>query len=166
MKQKNLDDAFKSQLRVLYGAEQNGKEALASMAEAATAPGLKAELGKASAENARHITRLDEVFRSLGETPKAESCDCFGGLMNNCKKAASNSADVHVRDANLIATAQSMRANEVAGYVHAHGCANALKHEAATRLLQTTLDEERASTKRLSSLAESVYPAAVGVAAM
>ena len=70
-------------------------------------------------------------------------------------------ADSHVRDAALIAAAQHLEHDEIAGYGCARTWAQMLGHESASVLLQRSLDEERAADARLSRLAEALNRAAL-----
>jgi ferritin-like metal-binding protein YciE len=71
-------------------------------------------------------------------------------------------ADAEVKDAGLIATAQRVEHYEIAGYGTARTYAELLVgDQEGTKLLQTTLEEERQTDRRLSKLATS----AVNVAA-
>jgi len=60
-----------------------------------------------------------------------------------------------VKDAALIAAAQRVEHYEMAGYGTARTLANQLGHERAARVLQETLEEEKAADRTLSEIAES-----------
>ena len=64
-------------------------------------------------------------------------------------------ADDEVRDAGLIAAAQRVEHYEMAGYGSARTYAELLGDTAGAKLLQTTLDEEGATDKKLTKLATS-----------
>ncbi len=59
-------------------------------------------------------------------------------------------------DAGLIAAAQRVEHYEIAGYGCVHTYAHQLGEDQAASLLQQTLDEEGATDKKLTSLAEQV----------
>jgi ferritin-like metal-binding protein YciE len=63
--------------------------------------------------------------------------------------------DPNVRDAALIAAAQRVEHYEIAGYGTARTFAQLLGHSEAARLLETTLNEEKAADEKLTQIAES-----------
>jgi Uncharacterized protein conserved in bacteria len=64
-------------------------------------------------------------------------------------------ADEEVRDAGLIAAAQRVEHYEIAGYGSARTYASLLGDKEGEKLLQTTLDEEAETDRKLTSLATS-----------
>ena len=64
-------------------------------------------------------------------------------------------ADEEVRDAGLIAAAQRVEHYEMAGYGCARTYAQTIGDKEGAKLLQQTLDEEGATDKKLTKLAES-----------
>ena len=65
-------------------------------------------------------------------------------------------AEDEVRDAGLITAAQRVEHYEMAGYGTARTYAQLLGDDAGAKLLQKTLDEEGATDKKLTKLAESI----------
>lgn len=63
-------------------------------------------------------------------------------------------ADDEVKDAGLIAAAQRVEHYEMAGYGTACTCAEILGDKEGATLLQTTLEEERATHQKLTGLAK------------
>ena len=61
-----------------------------------------------------------------------------------------------MKDAALIAAAQRVEHYEIAGYGCVRTFARLLGHDEAADLLQTTLDEEGSTDKKLTDLAESI----------
>jgi ferritin-like metal-binding protein YciE len=159
-KTKSLNDLFHNQLNTLYGVETESKATLDKMAKAATSPAVRKELEAAAHETTTHVKRLDDVFASIGEKPHALKCGCIGGLMDDCSASASIDADANVRDAAMVAMAQTIQHNEIARYGTAHAWAQTLKQEKAGKLLKQTLDEETASSTRLGALANTVNASA------
>jgi ferritin-like metal-binding protein YciE len=160
-KTKSLNDLFHNQLNTLYGIEKESTATLKKMAHAATSPAVRKELEAAAIETSTHMKRLDEVFTSIGGKPHAETSGCIGGLLKDCEASAGIEADANVRDAGMIAMAQAVQQNEVVRYGTAHAWAQTLKQDKASTLLKQTLDEEQASSKRLTDLARTVNASAV-----
>jgi ferritin-like metal-binding protein YciE len=161
MTTKTLNDLFRNQLQVLYGAEKESKTTLAQMARAANSPALRTEFNNSVNESETRVKRLEEVFKLIGEKPTVKACKGFGGILENCKTVATQSTDPHVRDAAMIAVAQGFDHHEIASYDSARIWAKTLKQEKASELLQKAFNEEVASNKRLADLATTINPAAL-----
>jgi ferritin-like metal-binding protein YciE len=88
------------------------------------------------------------------------------GLCQDCLRLANMSkAEPHVRDAALIAVAQHVEHDEIAGYGCARTWAGLLGYDQAASRLQQTLAEERKADAELSRLAERLNKAAAAVPA-
>jgi ferritin-like metal-binding protein YciE len=77
------------------------------------------------------------------------------GLLAEGSEMIEEEADDEVRDAGLIAAAQRVEHYEIAGYGTARTYASLLGDKEGEKLLQTTLDEEAATDKKLTALATS-----------
>src|SRR3954468_22386804 len=154
---KNLDSfecLFVDQLEDLYDAEQRLTQALPKMAETAHAGALKAAFEQHLRETHNHVARLEKVFQMLGKQPQRHTCAAMKGLIDEGQEVLSASGDESVIDAALIAAAQRVEHYEISGYGTARTFAQRLGHSKAARLLQETLDEEAATDKKLTALAE------------
>lgn len=78
-----------------------------------------------------------------------------GGLLAEGKDLMAEKADAAVMDAALIGSAQRVEHYEMAGYGCVRTYARLLGHDDAADLLQKTLDEEGATDKLLTELAET-----------
>ena len=76
------------------------------------------------------------------------------GLLEEGEELLKENAEPEVLDAGLIAAAQRVEHYEIAGYGTARTFAQRLGRQDAARLLQETLDEEAATDKKLTQLAE------------
>ena len=151
----SLDDLFLQQLEDLYDAEKRIRDGLVQMREAAHNTQLKQAFATHLTETEGQITRLEQVFRSLGKTPERETCEAAKGLIREGSEMISAKGDPDVKDAGLIAAAQRVEHYEIAGYGTARTLAQQLGHAEAARLLQQTLDEEGRTDKLLTQIAES-----------
>jgi ferritin-like metal-binding protein YciE len=77
------------------------------------------------------------------------------GLLAEGSEMMEEEADEEVRDAGLIAAAQRVEHYEISGYGTARTYASLLGDKEGAKLLQTTLDEEAETDKKLTSLATS-----------
>jgi ferritin-like metal-binding protein YciE len=155
MKLGSLEDLYVDELKDLYSAENQLLKALPKMAKAATAP----KLGKAFESHLKqtrgHVARLEKIFKKLGGSPKGKKCKAMEGLIAEGKELMAEDADAAVMDAALIGAAQRVEHYEMAGYGCVRTYARLLGHDDAADLLQKTLDEEGATDKALTELAES-----------
>jgi ferritin-like metal-binding protein YciE len=150
----SFDELFVEQLQDLYDAEQRLTKALPKMAAAAHNPALRSAFEEHLRQTENHVTRLEQVFKSLGQSAKTKTCEAMKGLVAEGSEVISGSGDPDVKDAALIAAAQRVEHYEIAGYGTVRTFAQRLgKHEAA-RLLQETLNEEAETDKKLTGLAE------------
>jgi len=155
------------QLNELHAAEEHSAEVLPQLAEAASSPELAAIFRVHGKQTGEHVSRLDRVFKELGVKPRprarAETA-AMKGLYDDCMKLARSKAEPHVRDAALIAVAQHVEHDEIAGYGCARTWADLLGHESAATELRKTLADERKADTDLTRLAESLNKAALSAA--
>jgi len=157
----SMETLFLDQLRDLYDAEQRITQALPKMADAAHSSALKAAFQQHLRETQGHLKRLERVFQTVGQGAEAETCEAMQGLIAEGEEVVNATGDPDVKDAALIAAAQRVEHYEIAGYGCARTFAQRLGKPDAVRLLQETLDEETATDKKLTQLAEqSINPKA------
>jgi ferritin-like metal-binding protein YciE len=156
MSLKSLEDLFVDELRDLYHAERQLTKALPKMAKNASTPELQEAFREHLGQTERHVGRLEEVFGQLGLKPKTKKCEAMEGLVEEAKGLLDEDAEADVLDAGLICAAQKVEHYEIAGYGTVVTWARRLGHDDSARLLQETLDEEKAADAKLTNLAESV----------
>jgi ferritin-like metal-binding protein YciE len=150
----NLQDLYVEQLRDLYNAETQLIQALPKMAHAASAPDLKDAFNMHLNETREHVTRLNQIFNQLGQSPLGEKCAAMEGLIEEGENLIAEPGDPSVKDAALIAAAQRVEHYEIAGYGTVRTFAKFLDFDEAEKLLQKTLDEEGSADHKLTKLAE------------
>lgn len=151
-----LHELFIDQLRDLYSAETQLITALPEMAEAANEPVLKEGFETHLEETKGHVQRLEQIFQDFDEKPTGKTCRAMEGLIKEGKETIHEDATPEVKDAALIAAAQRVEHYEIAGYGVVRTYANLMGHGEAVGLLQATLDEEAATDRKLTSVAESL----------
>jgi ferritin-like metal-binding protein YciE len=149
-----LHDAFLDELKDAYDAEKQITKALPKMAKAASTPQLRAAFETHLRETQGQIRRLEQVFASLDEKVKGKHCDGVAGIIEEGKSVMEEDFDETTMDACLIAAGQRVEHYEMAAYGTLVAWATAMGHDAAARLLQQNLDEEKATDKKLTALAE------------
>jgi ferritin-like metal-binding protein YciE len=159
MKLETLRKLYVTQLRELYSAENQILVGLTRMAKAASHTQLKQAFEQHRIETQNQIERLEQIFTGLGESPKGETSKGLMGLIAEGEKVAEASGDDDVIDAGLIGAGQKIEHYEISSYGTLMAYAKQLGDQQALRLLRTSLDEEYATDKRLTALAESMVNA-------
>lgn len=153
--EKTLDDLFHDTLRDIYFAEKKILAALPKMARAAQSDELKAAFEKHKGETQVHVQRLEDVFKAIGKKPQGKKCEAIIGIIEEGSGIIEEFKGTPALDAGLISSAQAVEHYEIARYGTLRTWAQTLGHKKAVTLLQTTLDEEGATDKALTDLAES-----------
>src|SRR5436190_2065285 len=149
-----LHDAFLDELRDAYDAEKQLVRALPKLAKAASSPDLRTAFEKHLEETRGHVDRLERVLESLDEKVRGKHCDGIAGIIEEGKSVMEQDFDEATMDACLIAGGQRAEHYEMAAYGALVAWARTMGHGEAADLLQQTLDEEKATDEKLSSLAE------------
>jgi ferritin-like metal-binding protein YciE len=149
-----LHDAFLDELRDAYDAEKQLTKALPKLAKAATSPVLREAFESHLEETRGHVERLEQVMEGLGEKVRGKHCDGIEGIIEEGKSVMEEDFDETTMDACLIGAGQRAEHYEMAAYGTLVAWAQAMGHTEAAKLLQQTLDEEKAADKKLSGLAE------------
>jgi len=155
MKLESLKDLYLEQLKDLYSAETQLVDALPKMAEAATSPDLKKGFKDHLKQTQDHVTRLEKIFKDLGEAGKGETCEGMKGLIKEGGEMARMKGEDAARDAGLIAAAQRVEHYEIAAYGTVRTYAELLGYDQHVTLLEKTLNEEQETDEKLTDLAET-----------
>jgi len=155
MELENLQDLYIHELKDLYSAERQIIQALPKMIKAASSDKLRAGFQEHLKQTEGHANRLQKILSSLGQTTRGKKCKGMEGVIAEGAEILKQEADSEVRDAGLISAAQRVEHYEIAGYGTARTYAELTGDNEAARLLQTTLNEEAETDKKLSHLAKS-----------
>jgi len=151
---KTMNDLFVHQLQDIYYAEKQLVKALPKMAEKATDKQLKQGFLTHLEETRTHVQRLEQVFQMHGAEVKAVNCPAIDGIIEEADEVAGEIADKTVLDAALINAAQAAEHYEITRYGSLIAWARQLGRNDCASILQQTLDEEKITDHKLSSLAE------------
>jgi len=152
---KSMNDLFVHQLQDIYYAEKQLVKALPKMADKASDKQLKQGFLTHLDETKTHVQRLEEVFKMHGAEISAVDCPAIDGIIEEADEVTGEVADKLVLDAALINAAQAAEHYEIARYGSLIAWAKQLGRNDCASILQKTLEEERATDKKLTSLAES-----------
>jgi ferritin-like metal-binding protein YciE len=150
-----LEELLQDELKDLYSAEKQIIQALPRMIKACESPDLKRAFERHLEETRRQVERLDQIGSELDMKMTGKKCKGMEGLIAEGKEMIQE-LDEQNMDAGLIGAAQKVEHYEIAAYGTARTHAELLGMRRVAKLLQQTLDEEGATDKKLTALAESV----------
>ena len=156
----NVDSMEKlliSELKDIYSAETQITKALPKMAKAATSRELRTAFEHHLKETEGQIERLDQIFEILGESPRGKTCDGMKGVLEEGSQAMHEVQEGPVRDEAMIAGAQRVEHYEMAAYGTVRTYAERLGNQQIAKLLEQTLEEEKAADQKLTQISEKVH---------
>lgn len=134
---------FVDSLKDIYWAEKALTKAIPKMAKNATSAKLTAGLTSHLVETEGQISRLEQVFKLIGEKAVAKKCDAMDGLIEEGKSIMEETEVGPVRDAGIIAASQKIEHYEIATYGTLTAWAKTLGETEVAELLWTSLNEEK-----------------------
>jgi ferritin-like metal-binding protein YciE len=155
MAAQTLQELFVEELRDMYDAEKRIIKALPKIAKYAQSDELRSALTEHLRQTEKQATRLEQVFRTIGETPRGKKCDGMMGILEEGNNALEELEEGPVLDAAIIAGCQKVEHYEIASYGTLAYFAELIGNERAKELLGTTLDEEKAADEKLNMIAKS-----------
>src|SRR4029079_17271479 len=130
-------------------------KSLPKMIEKSTNRELTSGLRDHLAEDEQQVSRRDQVFKALGQTPTGTDCPAMDGLIKEADNVAGEVDDKKVLDAAIIGSAQAIEHYEISRYGTLIAWAKELGHDNILRFLKANLKEEKAADKKLNMLAEA-----------
>jgi ferritin-like metal-binding protein YciE len=150
-----FNELLVSQIRDLYDAEKRLTKAIPKLGKAAANDELRTALENHLEETEGHVSRLEQAFERLGETPKAKPCAGMRGIIEEGDEHVKEDYDDDaLRDAVIIGSAQRVEHYEIAAYGTAIAHARLLGKNEIANLLEASLAEEKAADKKLTQIAE------------
>lgn len=156
MKSNRLKHLYVEELKDLYSAENQLVKAIPKMAKASTSPDLRAGFEEHLGQTKQHVARLERIFKALGESPTGKKCKGMEGLIKEGAEMIEEDKAPEELDAGLISAAQRVEHYEMAGYGCVATYAKLLGEDEAESLLRDTLEEERATDKKLTQLSGDI----------
>jgi ferritin-like metal-binding protein YciE len=151
---KTMQELFLHTLQDVYYAENQIVKALPKLIEKSTNRQLASGLREHLHETEGQITRLQQVFEKIGESPKGVDCPAIDGLIKEADDVAGEVEDKKVLDAAIIGSAQAVEHYEISRYGTLIAWAEELGHDNVVSLLNANLKQEKAADKKLNALAE------------
>jgi ferritin-like metal-binding protein YciE len=153
---KTLDELFHDTLKDIYFAEKKILSSLPKLAKAAQNEDLRAAFRKHERETQGQVKRLDSVFQLIGKKPQGKKCPAIVGLSDEAQEIMKDYKGSPALDAGLLSAAQAVEHYEISRYGTLRTWAEELGLDEAVSLLEQTLEEEKATDKALTELAEAV----------
>lgn len=153
MKLNTLEDLYVDQIRDMHSAEKQLVRALPSMAKAATSPDLAVAITDHLEQTRGHVERLERILKGLDKAAGRKVCKAMQGLIEEGKELIETEANEEVLDVGIIMAAQKVEHYEIASYGCLRTYASLLSREDDMRLLDETLEEEKAADDTLTTLA-------------
>lgn len=150
-----MNDLFVHQLKDMLYAERQITEALPKMIDKASSAELKQGFQTHLIETREQINRLEQIFRMQNIPVQEVSCPAIDGIIKEANQISGDVADKTVLDAALVAAAQTVEHYEIARYGTLIAWARELGRTDCVSLLQQTLEEEKATDRKLTMMAES-----------
>lgn len=146
---------FVEELQDIYWAEKHLAKELPKLQKAATSEELADAFGYHHAATEAHVSRLEDVFKIMGETAKAKKCEAMDGLVREAQEIIKETdEETATRDVALIMAAQKVEHYEIATYGSLVQLAKTIGMMDVAEILAETLDEEKEADLLLTSIAE------------
>ncbi len=148
-------ELFEETLKDIYYAEKAILKALPKMAKKASSKKLQTAFTKHQKETEKQVERLEQVFELLGKRASGKKCPAIDGIIEEGEEEMKEAEDDTIRDAAMLAAAQSVEHYEISRYGTLVAWAEKMEMSEAAELLTATLDEEKLTDEKLTELAES-----------
>ena len=161
MSKDTLKRLYVDELKDLYSAENQLVKALPKMAKAASSDKLREGFEEHLEQTKVHVERLEQIFRSLNESPKGKKCMGMEGLIKEGSEVIGEDFEDALMDAALIGAAQRVEHYEIAAYGTAREFAAILDEPKHASLLEKTLEEEKETDEKLTEVSREINVRAV-----
>jgi ferritin-like metal-binding protein YciE len=160
MANEGLKELYIDELKDLYSAENQLLKALPKLAKAASSDELQDGFKQHLEQTRGHVERLEQIFKSLDASPRGKKCVGMEGLVKEGSELMEEDFEQAVMDAALVGAAQRVEHYEIAAYGTVSEFARILGEEQHVSLLEETLQEEKETDEKLTSLAKEINPQA------
>ncbi len=161
----SIRELLVDEMRDLYDAERQLVKALPKVIKASSDAVLSDAFSKHLEETRGHMERLERAFELLGEKAKSTPCAAMQGLIEEAGQATEEDRAKPLTDSAIICAAQKVEHYEIAGYGTVSAWAKALGLDEVARLLDETLEEEKAANDTLTEVATGILSMAAGAEA-
>jgi ferritin-like metal-binding protein YciE len=156
MKLETMKELLLDELQDLYSAETQITKALPKMAKTSSSAELRHAFESHLKETEGHVQRLEKIFKHLQESSRGKTCEGMKGLLKEGEERIKEGGEPEVVDAGLISAAQRVEHYEIAAYGSARTYAELLNEAEVAKLLEDTLEEEKAADQKLTKISNGV----------
>jgi ferritin-like metal-binding protein YciE len=153
MKTDTLQDLYLKELRDLYGSEKLLARWLLRTVGVADLIELRQVLGRHLDEVLGQATRLEKIFQIRGAKAATKNSKALEGILEEADEDIADAENATIRDTVIVAAMQQIKHYEIAAYGTLVAYATHLDYTEDGRLLQATLQEERAADRKLTEVA-------------
>jgi ferritin-like metal-binding protein YciE len=151
----DLQKLFLSELNGIYQGEEQLADAASEFEKNSTSTQLKDAFREHSDQAKSHSSRLEQVFRELGQSPGRKTCHGIAGIVREAQMIAADFDNDPALDALLIASAQKAGHYEISAYGTLCTWAEELgQEEGVLEPLQQNLNDSKEADIKLTRLAE------------
>ena len=155
VQESDLQDLYVTGLETVFDAEHRILEALSTMSKSASDYQVEDLFVAHHSETEDQIRRLERIFDRHDHDHKRATGKGIEGLIDEATEVMKNSDEGPVRDAAMVAAAQTVEHYEIAAYGTLCAYAEQLGFSEDLSHLQATLEEEKRTDERLNMIAES-----------
>ena len=153
---KTLEDAFVKELKDIYHAEKQIVSALGKLMKKVENEELRAAFEEHREATQEQVRRVEQAFKSIGKTARAEKCKGMEGILAEGMEAVEKIDEANVLDAMLLAGAQKVEHYEIATYGTLCTWGEMLGFDEAVELLKQNLGEEKEADEKLTEIANNM----------
>jgi len=150
-----MNDFMEHTIQELYSAETQALEAMPQLMERAQSEQLRQAFQQHQTETEQQVQRLEQIAQQMGIDPEGETYIAMQGLIEEVQNLLDEVEDTQVADAAIIAAAQKMEHFEIAAYGTARTLAQQAGKTEVADLLEQTLQEEKQTDEKLTTIATS-----------
>jgi ferritin-like metal-binding protein YciE len=148
-----IEELFEHELKDIYSAEHSLLDALQQMADESSDRESRNAFTQHRKETQGQIKRIEKIFKSFGQKPKAETCPGMEGLIKEKKLFMKEKPSHELLEFFNIGAAQKTERYEITAYESLIDMAEKLGMNDAVTLLEETLQEEEGALNRLRMIA-------------
>ncbi|WP_266078030.1 YciE/YciF ferroxidase family protein [Haladaptatus caseinilyticus] len=154
MSGETLNDLFEEGLKEMYYVENELVDVLDELRTEVTHDDLRNAFEKHRSETEEHITRLEDVFDRIGESPEQKPVNALNGMVEDHQEFTDSDPDQDVLNLFDKAAAEKSEHFEIAAYGNLTFIASKLGHDESADILERNLREEQDALDELKSLSE------------
>jgi ferritin-like metal-binding protein YciE len=153
MAMQTIEELFEHELQDIYSAEQSLLDALEQMAGESSDREIKRGFTQHRRETQAQIKRLDKIYKTLGQKPKASTCPGIEGLIKEKKAFMREKPSDELLEFYNVGAAQKVERYEITAYEALIDMAEKLGLTEVVDLLEQNLQEEEMTLNRLKAIA-------------